>query len=147
MNKPPSDDQGPAFQAHSLQITLLGPFTYEPNAILGSLNNRVPTIGAVYGKACALAQVAVESSLCQAGVGERSFISGSTLLLVRNKFSLGATPHSVTSTGSSRGFQHQANALHLGRGANLRKQKKDKFWTEPRPCMVLGLKPMGKPTT
>ena len=22
-----------------------------------------------------------------------------------------------------------------------------KFWTEPRPCMVLGLKPMGKPTT
>ena len=21
------------------------------------------------------------------------------------------------------------------------------FWTEPRPCMVLGLKPMGKPTT
>ena len=22
-----------------------------------------------------------------------------------------------------------------------------KFWTEPRPCMVLGLKPMGKPST
>ena len=22
-----------------------------------------------------------------------------------------------------------------------------KFWTEPRYCMVLGLKPMGKPTT
>ena len=22
-----------------------------------------------------------------------------------------------------------------------------KFWTEPRPCMVLGLRPMGKPTT
>ena len=21
------------------------------------------------------------------------------------------------------------------------------FWTEPRPCMVLGLKPMGKPST
>ena len=36
-------DQGPAFQAHSLQITLLGPFTYEPNVILGSFNNRVPT--------------------------------------------------------------------------------------------------------
>ena len=29
--------QGPAFQAHSLQIILLGPFTYEPNVILGSL--------------------------------------------------------------------------------------------------------------
>ena len=27
-------------------------------------------------------------------------------------------------------------------------QKKNyKFWTEPRPCMVLGLEPMGKPTT
>ena len=24
---------------------------------------------------------------------------------------------------------------------------KSKFWTEPRYCMVLGLKPMGKPTT
>ena len=36
-------DQGPAFQAHSLQITLLGPFTHEPNVILGLLNNRVLT--------------------------------------------------------------------------------------------------------
>ena len=36
--------QGLAFQAHSLQIILLGPFTYEPNVILGSLNNRVPTV-------------------------------------------------------------------------------------------------------
>ena len=26
-------------------------------------------------------------------------------------------------------------------------KKKHKFWTEPRPCMVLGLKPMGKPST
>ena len=43
MTKPLTDDQGPAFQAHSLQIILLGPFTYEPNAIFGSLNNRVPT--------------------------------------------------------------------------------------------------------
>src|SRR6266702_2194999 len=25
--------------------------------------------------------------------------------------------------------------------------KNHKFWTEPRPCMVLGLKPLGKPTT
>ena len=37
-------DQGPAFQAHSLQITLLGPITHEPNVILGLLNNRVLTI-------------------------------------------------------------------------------------------------------
>ena len=27
------------------------------------------------------------------------------------------------------------------------KKKKKKYWTEPRPCMVLGLKPMGKPST
>src|SRR6266705_3043121 len=27
------------------------------------------------------------------------------------------------------------------------KKKIHKFWTEPRPCMVLGLKPMGKPST
>ena len=26
-------------------------------------------------------------------------------------------------------------------------KKNSKFWTEPRYCMVLGLKPMGKPTT
>ena len=26
-------------------------------------------------------------------------------------------------------------------------RKNYKFWTEPRPCMVLGLKPMGKPST
>ena len=25
--------------------------------------------------------------------------------------------------------------------------KNHQFWTEPRPCMVLGLKPMGKPST
>ena len=28
-----------------------------------------------------------------------------------------------------------------------KKKKNHQFWTEPRPCMVLGLKPMGKPTT
>ena len=87
------------------------------------MNNCVPTIGAVCGKACALAQVAVESSLCQARVCESSFISSNTLLLFRHKFPLGATPRSVNGTGSSRGFQHQANAPHLGRGANLRKIK------------------------
>ena len=26
-------------------------------------------------------------------------------------------------------------------------EEKTEFWTEPRYCMVLGLKPMGKPTT
>ena len=37
----------------------------------------------------------------------------------------------------------------LGRkpmGKPSTKKKSYKFWTEPRPCMVLGLKPMGKPS-
>ena len=42
--KLPSNDQGPAFLAHSLWIILFGPFTYEPNVILESLNNCVLTI-------------------------------------------------------------------------------------------------------
>ena len=40
-----------------------GSFMCEPNNINGPQRNRVPTIGAVCGKACALAQVAVESTL------------------------------------------------------------------------------------
>ena len=35
--KPPTCVQGHAFQAHSLQIILLGPFAYDPNVIYGSL--------------------------------------------------------------------------------------------------------------
>ena len=31
-------------------------------------------------------------------------------------------------------------------GNQVQKVKNHKFWTEPRPCMVLGLKPMGKPS-
>ena len=69
-----------------------------------------------------MAQVVAESSLCQTRVCESSSISNNTLLLSRHKFSLGATPRSVNGTGSSRGFQHQANAPHLGRGANPRKK-------------------------
>ena len=29
---------------------------------------------------------------------------------------------------------------------SIKKNENYKFWTEPRPCMVLGLKPMGKPS-
>ena len=35
--KLPNYAKGHAFQAHSLQIILLGPFAYEPNVIHGSL--------------------------------------------------------------------------------------------------------------
>ena len=78
-------------------------------------------------------------------------------LLLRHKLLLGATPCSTNGVGSSRGFRPQANSPRHGLGADLRKtnkykektiQKKNyKFWTEPRPYMVLGLKPMGKPST
>ena len=40
-----------------------GSLKCEPNNTIGPQENRVPTIGAVCGKACALAQVAVESTL------------------------------------------------------------------------------------
>ena len=96
--------QGPAFQAHSLQIILLGPFTYEPNVILGSLKIVSLQLAPSVGKACALAQVAVELSLCQAKVCEGSSIASDMLLLFRHKFPLGATPRSANDTGNSRGF-------------------------------------------
>ena len=37
--------------------------------------------------------------------------------------------------------------LDSGLWGNQLPKKKQRFWTEPRHCMVLGLKPMGKPTT
>ena len=48
----------------------------EPNIIIGPQRNCVLTIGAVYGKACALAQVAVESTPWQAETFAVSSISG-----------------------------------------------------------------------
>ena len=48
----------------------------EPNIIIGPQRNRAPTIGAVCGKACALAQVAVESTLWQAEISVVSSIPG-----------------------------------------------------------------------
>ena len=82
---------------------------------------------------------------------------------------------STSNKDSSRGFHHQFDALCLGRGANSRylkekiqvldrtkalygprtkaygetkySKKNYKFWTKPRPCMVPGLRPMGKPST
>ena len=100
-----------------------GSFTYEPNVILGPLNNRDLTIGAVCGKACALAQIAMESSLYQAEVREVSSISGGMQLLFRYKLLPGATPCNANGTGSSRGFWPQANSPRHGQGADLRKSK------------------------
>ena len=120
--RPPFNDQGPAFLAHSLQIILFGPFIYEPNVIFRVVKFRVPTIGALYGKACALAWVAVGSNLCQAKVSEGSSISSNMLLLFRQRFPLGAMPRSANGMGSPMGFQHQANSPYLIQGANKRKK-------------------------
>ena len=35
----------------------------------------------------------------------------------------------------------------MGKPSIKKKDENYKFWAEPRPCMVLGLKPMGKPIT
>ena len=65
--KPVSDPypapNGRPFQTHSLQIILLGPFTYEPKVILGSLKIVSLQLAPSVGKAYALAQMAVESTL------------------------------------------------------------------------------------
>ena len=58
----------PVTKAKLFKLTLYksyceGSFMCEPNNIIGPQKNRVPIIGAVCGKACALAQVAVESTL------------------------------------------------------------------------------------
>ena len=88
-----------------------------------AVKNRVPTIGAVCGKAYALAQMAVESSLYQAEVREVSSISSDMQLLLRHKLQLGATSHSANGTGSPRGFRPQDNSPRPGLGANLQKNK------------------------
>ena len=105
----PTCAQSPAFQAHSLQIILLGPFAYDPNVIHESLQIVSLQLASSVGKACALAQVAVELSFCQAKVCEGASISSDMLLLFQHKFPLGAMPGSAKGTGNSRGFQHQAN--------------------------------------
>ena len=53
---------------------------------------------------------------------------------------------------SAYGPRDRTQALHGPRTqaygeTKYKKENYYKFWTEPRPCMVLGLKPMGKPTT
>ena len=78
----PTCAQGHAFQAHSLQIILLGPFVYEPNVIHGSLQIVSLQLAPSVGKAYALAQVVVELSLCQVKDCESASISSDMLLIV-----------------------------------------------------------------
>ena len=50
----------------------------------------------------------------------------------------------ITSFGQNQGLAWSSDSSLWGN--QVQKRKNHKFWTEPRPCMVLGLKPMGKPT-
>ena len=50
----------------------------------------------------------------------------------------------ITSSGQNQGLAWSSDSSLWG---NQVLKKNYKFWTEPRPCMVLGLKPMGKPST
>ena len=49
-----------------------------------------------------------------------------------------------TSFGQNQGLAWSSDPSLWG---NQLLREKYKFWTEPRPCMVLGLKPLGKPNT
>ena len=126
MTEPLSNDQGPAFPSHFLQIILFGPFTYEPNVILGPLKIVSLQLTPSVGMACALARLAVESGLYQTEVCEVSFISSNMQLLLRHQLPLGATSRNANGTGSFRGFQRQANTHlpTLAEGLILKKKKK-----------------------
>ena len=63
MNNPPSDDQGPAFPNPLSTNRIVRALYIRAQRYPWAVKNRVPTIGAVCGKAYALAQVAVESTL------------------------------------------------------------------------------------
>ena len=51
----------------------------------------------------------------------------------------------ITSAGQNLGLAWSSDSSLWGN--QVQKVKNHKYWTEPRPCIVLGLKPMGKPST
>ena len=51
----------------------------------------------------------------------------------------------IISSGQNQGLAWSSDSSHGE--TKYKKNKNYKFWTEPRPCMVVGLKPMGKPST
>ena len=170
--RPPSSAQRQAFPNPLSTNHIVRPLYIRAQRHPWVVKNRVPTIGAVCGEVCALAQMAVGSSLYQAEVREVSSISSDMQWSLRHKLQLRATPRSDNGTGSPWGFRPQANSPRPGLGANLRKskyrekttkqklqvldrtkalhgprtqaygetkysKKNYKFWTEPRPYMVI----------
>ena len=75
MTKPLSDEQGPAFPNPLSKNRIVRALYIRAQRHSWVVENCVPTIGAVCGKACVLAQMAVESSLYQAEVRKVSPIS------------------------------------------------------------------------
>ena len=126
MTKPPSNDQGPAFPHPLSTNCIVRALHIRAQRYPWAVKNRVPTIGAVCGKACALAQVAVESTLWQAEVRRVSSIFGDMQLSLRHKLLLGATPCSANGASSSRGSRPQANSPCPGLGVDLLKTNKYK---------------------
>ena len=116
---PPPGDQCLAFPNPLSTNHIVQAFYIRAQSPLWVVKNRDLTIGAVCGKVCALAQVAVESSPYRSKVRKVSSISSDMQSLLRHKLPLGATPCDANGTGSSRSFQPQVNSPHLGRGANL----------------------------
>ena len=55
-DKPPSGDQGLAFQTHALQMILFGPFYVRTQYHFGSLQSESLQLAPSVGKACVLAQ-------------------------------------------------------------------------------------------
>ena len=92
----------------------------------------------------------MDLSFCGTRVYVYTFMTGDTLSLFRYRFSPGATPHNargMASLGAS-SIKIASPALFDELTSKERiNEQKYKFWTELRPCMVLGPKPLGKPTT
>ena len=125
------------FKPTLYKLYCLGLLTHEPNIILGSLRIESLQLAPSVGKACVLAQA----------VGQESppIASNHPLQCPNIKFHQGLR-FSIRGYASNR--QQRGWFQGLGQGANPPHLKKiSKFWTKPRYCMVLGLKPMGKPTT
>ena len=53
----------------------------------------------------------------------------------------------LTSFGQNQGLAWSSDSSLWGNQVHKKNQSNHKFWTKPRPCMILRLKPLGKPTT
>ena len=85
--------------------------------------------------------------------GETNYLKEKTKVLDRTKALYGPRTQAYGETnylrknksfGQNQGIVWSSDSILRG---NQLPEKKQRFWTEPRHCMVVELKPMGKPTT